>query len=185
MRTRAAGAAALALLLSALPCRAQPKPVAKEAVKVDYDKNVDFKKYTVFAWVPFQEQAINPANHIRVTRAVEAALVEKGLVKAEPGGRADVYVHVQGRIEKRRPSGSGPTETPWNPAPDQQWKVSFDFKKVDVGTLVLELWDGKSKDVVWRAKGESLIKSPDMIEKTIDESVRKLFAEYPPKPAKP
>src|SRR5512139_149022 len=154
MRLHAA-AAALALLLPALPCAAQPKPVARTDVKVDFDKNVDFLKYKVFAWVPFQEPAANPANHIRVTKAVEAALVEKGFVKAEPGQTADVYVHVQGRIEKKRSSSSGPTESPWSATPNQQWKVSFDLKKVDVGTLVVELWDGKSKDVVWRSKGEA------------------------------
>jgi len=91
-------------------------------------------------------------------------------------------VRMQGRIEKRRPSSSGPSDSAWSPTPNQQWKVSFDIKKVDVGTLVVELWDGKSKDVVWRSKGEALIKSPDMIEKTIDTAVKRLFADYPPKP---
>jgi hypothetical protein len=175
-------AAALALLLPALPCAAQPKPTVQTDVKVDFDKNVDFLKYKVFAWVPFQEPAANPANHIRMTKAIEAALVEKGLVRAEPGQQADVYVRMQGRIEKRRPSSSGPSDSAWSPTPNQQWKVSFDIKKVDVGTLVVELWDGKSKDVVWRSKGEALIKSPDMIEKTIDTAVKRLFADYPPKP---
>jgi hypothetical protein len=179
MRTRAA--AALALLLPALPCAAQPKPVAQTEVKVDYDKTIDFAKYKVFGWVPFQEPAATPANHIRVVNAVEAALVAKGLVKAEPGQTADVYVHVQGRIEKRRQSSSGPSDSTWSPTPNQQWKFSFDLKKVEVGTLVVELWDGKTKDIVWRSKGEALIKSPDMLDKTIDDSAKRLLADYPPK----
>jgi hypothetical protein len=180
MRTRAA--VALALLLPALPCFAQPKPVAQQDVKIDYDKTVDFKKYKVFGWVPFQEPAANPANHIRVVKAVEAALTEKGLVRAEPGQQADLYAHVQGRIEKKRTSTSGPSESAWNATPNQQWKVSFDLKKVDVGTLVVELWDGKSKDIVWRAKGEALLKDPDAVEKTINETVKRMLADYPPKP---
>jgi hypothetical protein len=180
MRTHAAGALVLALVVG--PGWAQPKPIAQDAVKVDFDKTVDFKKYKVFAWVPFQEPAPNPANHIRITRAVEATLIEKGLVKAELGKPADVYVRFQGRIEQRRPSSSGPSESAWNATPNQQWKVEFDIKKVDVGTLVIELWDGTSKDVVWRSKGETLIKSPDRIESLINETVRKLLADYPPKP---
>ena len=174
--------AVLTLLLAPTLCPAQPKPLAEPEVKVDFDKSVDFRKYKVYAWAPFQEPAANPANHIRVVRAVEAALTEKGLVKAEPGKPAEVYVHVQGRIEKKRPVSSGPSESAWNATPNQQWKVSFDLKKVDVGTLVLELWDGKSKDIVWRSKGEALIKNPDRMEDLINASVKKLLAEYPPKP---
>jgi hypothetical protein len=181
MRMRTCAAALLVFLLPAMPCAAQPKPLAAPEVKVDFDKSVDFLKYKVYAWVPFQEPAANPANHIRVVRAVEAALAEKGLEKAEPGKPADVFVHVQGRIEKKRPVNSGPSESPWNTTPNQQWKVSVDMKKVDVGTLVLELWDGKTKDIVWRSKGESLIKSPDRMEDLINASVEKLLAEYPPK----
>ncbi len=166
----------------AAPCAAQPKPLADTNVKVDYDKTIDFSKYKVFAWVPFQEPAANPANHIRITRAVEANLIEKGLRKAEAGEEADVFVHVQGTIERKRPSTSGPAESPWNATPNQQWKVDFDIKKVEVGTLVVELWDGRTKDIVWRSKGEALIRRPDLVEEVITVGVKRLFAEYPPKP---
>jgi hypothetical protein len=172
----------LAIALPASPCWAQPKPLADTNVKVDFDKTVDFSKYKLFAWVPFQEPAANPANHIRITRAVEAALVGKGLLKTEAGEEPDVYVHVQGTIEKKRPSTSGPAESPWNATPNQQWKVDFDVKKVEVGTLVVELWDGRTKDIVWRSKGEALIPRVDLVEEVINASVKKLFAEYPPKP---
>lgn len=159
-----------------------PKTLTEPGVEVEFDKDVDFSRYKTFAWVPHQEPASNPANHIRITRAVERELQAKGLAKAEAAAPADVYVYYQGRIEKKVQSTSGPTESPWKTTPDQQWKVSFDIKRAQVGTLVLELLDGQKKDVVWRGKGSELIRSPDEAEELINSAVNRLLAAYPPKP---
>lgn len=160
----------------------QPKPLADPSVEVEFDKAVDFGKYRTFGWVPFQEPASNPADHIRITRAVERELQAKGLAKAEPGATADIYLHYQARIEKKFQSTSGPSESPWRTTPDQQWKVGFDLKRAQIGTLVLELWDGGKKDIVWRAKGSEMLRRPDETEEQINDVVKRLLAPYPPKP---
>lgn len=157
----------------------QPKPLVDPKVEVEFDKTVDFAQYKTFAWV--QQPASNTANHIRITRAVERELLGKGLVKAEPGAPADLYVHHVGRTEKKIQTTSGPSESPWRTTPDQQWKVSFDLKRAEVGTLVLELWDGQKKDIVWRARGSEMLRRPDETEDQINDVVSRLIAVYPPK----
>ena len=71
--------AILALALSAVAASAQE-------VKLDYDHDVDFSRYKTFGWSVAQQPAKNPANHIRITRAVEEGFAGKGLSK--DAGRA-------------------------------------------------------------------------------------------------
>jgi len=169
---------AIAVLLAA-----QPPAPPENKVKVDYDKKTDFKKYRTFEWVPFQEPVPNPANHVRFTRAVERELAARGLAKADPGGTADVYVHYEAKVEKKRlRTTSGPTASTWQTTPDQKWTVNIELTKAEIGTLTLELWDGQARSVVWRAQGSEMVKSPDQTEEQINEAVKKLLAGYPPEP---
>jgi hypothetical protein len=158
----------------------------QKKVDVDYDKTVDFAKYKTFAWVPFQEPLPGQVNNIRLTRAIESGLTAKGLAKSPSAATTDLYVHFQGKVEKKDvQSTSNLSDTPWQATPDQQWKISFDLKRAEIGTLVIELWDGQTKDIVWRAKGSEMIGSPDQAEDQINQIVAKLLSAYPPKPAAP
>jgi hypothetical protein len=173
--------AILALLAAA--SAAEPPASPETRVKVDYDKKVDFKKYRTFEWVPFQEPVSNPANHLRITRAVERELLARGLARAEPGGTADVFVHYDAKVEKKRlRTTSGPSEPTWQTTPDQKWTVSIELTKAEVGTLALELWDGQDRRVVWRAQESEVLRSPDQTEEQINEAVKRLLAAYPPAP---
>ena len=40
-------------------------------VKVSFEKETDFSRFKTYDWMPTQEPAANPVNHIRITRAVE------------------------------------------------------------------------------------------------------------------
>ena len=176
----------MAVLLAASHSRLSAQDLElQQKVDVDYDKAVDFAKYKSFAWVPFQEPLPNQVNNIRLTRAIEAGLTAKGLAKADSAATTDIYVHFQGKVEKKVDPSTSQGQTPWQATPDQQWKIAFDFKRAQIGTLVIELWDGKTKDVVWRAKGSEMIGSPDQAEAQINQVVAKLLGAYPPKPAAP
>jgi len=162
---------------------AGPAVSPETKVKVDYDKAVDFKKYRTFDWVPFQEPVPNAANHVRITRAVERELSARGLVKADAGGTADVFVHYDAKVEKKRlRTTSGPSEPTWRTTPDQKWTVNIELTKAEVGTLALELWDGEARKVVWRAEESELLRSPDQTEEQINEAVARLLDAYPPAP---
>ena len=166
----------VALVPTALPAQSRPSP---PPVEVDYDKTADFGLYKTYAWVPFQEPAKNPANHIRIMRAVERELEAKGLTKADPPHGADLFIHYQGRVDKQTRSTPTVKDSVWQPS-NPTFIVNFD--RIEVGTLIVELWDGKSKDMVWKAKGSEMLRRADQTPEQIDAMVTMLLAGYPPKP---
>jgi hypothetical protein len=154
-------------------------------VEVEFDHAADFSTYKSFAWAPFQDPAPNPANHVRLTRAVERELQAKGLAKVSPD-QASVFVRYQGRLDKKIKSTSEQTASPWQPS-NMRTVVNFDLSKVKVGTLILELWDARTKDLVWQARESIPEPSPDRMEDAINKTVKHLVEQYPPTtaPAQP
>ena len=150
-----------------------------KTVKVEYDNKVDFSKYKTFAWSQAQEPVGNAANYIRLTRAVERELLAKGLEKAETGP-ADVRVRYYAKIEKKLKSSSRQESSSWQP---NDLRTMVDISRVDQGTLILELSDGESKDVVWRGINVDVAPRADLVAGAIDTWVKKIVAAYPPKPA--
>lgn len=170
-------AVSTALFLSS-PAFAQGPPGPKP-VEVEFEKTADFSRYHTYAWVPFQEPASNPANHIRITRAVERELEAKGLTKGKSAATTDLFAHYQGSREKKVKGTPSQRDSTWQPS-NPTFQV--DFSRVEVGTLVIELWDAKTKDIVWHAKAAEVIRREDQAEDLINQVVKRMLARYPPKP---
>jgi hypothetical protein len=151
-----------------------------KTVKVNYDEKVDFSKYKTFAWSEAQESVSNPANHIRITRAVERELAAKGLLKADTGS-ADLRVRYLAKIEKKLKSTARQESSSWD---QNNLRTMVDLTRVEEGTLILELSDGASGDVVWRAVNVDVAPRSDLVPEAIDKWMKKIVAPYPPK-AKP
>jgi hypothetical protein len=164
-----------ALALGAGLAVAQPAS-DEDKVELEYTHGTDFSAYKTYGWVPFQDPAANPANHIRVTRAVEKELEAKGLTKATDS-RADVFVRYQGRLEKKVKGTPAKVDSPWQPTNP---RFTVDFSKVQIGTLVLELYDGRTKDVVWHGRTSARMATPDRIEEQISAAVKLLLSRFPP-----
>ena len=62
-----------------------------QSVTYDYDRAVNFSTYKTYAWTRGTELS-DELNHARVVRAIEAALVAKGLALVEPSANPDVLV---------------------------------------------------------------------------------------------
>lgn len=170
------------LSLVALPATAAlaQDALAEPKVEVEYEKSVDFSKFKTYAWVPFQEPAKSATNHMRITSAVEREMELKGLAKAVDPPRADLFIEYAGHIEKKLRGTPSKQDSTWQPS-SPKFVVNFD--KMHVGTLVIRLWDGTSKDVVWSASGSEPLQQdgaqPAII---VDEAVKRLLAGFPPKP---
>jgi hypothetical protein len=54
-----------------------------QSVTYDYDRAANFSTYKTYAWTRGTELADEP-NHARVVRAIDGALVAKGLARVEP-----------------------------------------------------------------------------------------------------
>jgi hypothetical protein len=54
-----------------------------------------------------------------------------------------------------------------------------------VGSLVLDMYDGKNKQLIWRGvASDTLSDKPDKNEKALDKSVEKMLKDFPPKEAR-
>jgi uncharacterized protein DUF4136 len=168
------------VLLATLGVAWTPQSLEPEKVEVEYDHSTDFSAYKTYAWVPFLEPSSNAANHVRITRAVEQGLEAKGLTKVKPAD-ASVLLHYYTRLDKKVRGNPSKSSSYWAPS-SPRFVVNFD--KVEVGTLVLEMWDGRRKDVVWQGKVSDVAPRPDQVEEAIDKAVTRILAVYPPKPEK-
>ena len=152
--------------------------VVVAGVNVDYDKTIDFTRYKTFGWLD-GTPASNPFAEERIRQAVEAQLAAKGLTKA--AGPADIYVASHATTGNQ----THITVDNYRTGP-YRWgggvTTGGDVMNVPLGTLTIDLVDGKSKDLVWRAMAtEILSNKPETNQKKIDKVTKKIFKKYPPK----
>jgi len=153
-------------------------PLAADDKSVDFDPDTDFSKYKTFAIRAEVITARSPAlnNSIvkeRITSAIRKELVADGLqpdatepdlvVNFRLGASADRDVETirTGRLGRRRT------------------RVVVD-RDVE-GTLVIDLLERESRDLVWRGIYTDEENDAARISRKLDDDVRKLFEDYPPK----
>jgi len=172
MRTHMA--AALVATIALWPSLAGAQDITR-----DWDRTYDFTTIRTFA-VKIGTSWGNPLSENRVRDDVAAALAEKGWKPAAEAS-ADALVVLHGASETKhdlttfyngwggwRYGGLGSTSTMVN-----------DYL---VGTLVADIFDAKSKKLVYRgsASGE-VSKDPEKNVKKAEKAAQKMFKDFPPK----
>jgi hypothetical protein len=163
-----------------------PAIAAAQEVKIDFDKAFNFapvKTYSIkigTAWG-------NDLAQRRVITEIDQAIAGKGWTKAAEGA-ADISVILHGATQTKRDAttfysggayggygyrgfgGGGTASTVVN-----EWKV---------GTLVVDMFDAKSKNLVFRGVAEDEISdNPDKNVKKLEKASTKLFKDFPPSAA--
>jgi hypothetical protein len=162
------------LLLVLVLCAsiAQAKPI------VDYDKSVDFFKYQTYAWGK-GTPAGSDINQKRIVRAVNDQLQAVGLTEAD--GEPDIFVvtHVAVSREKQV-SGSSWGYGGWYGYHGGWGSTNINVRDVPVGTLIIDLVDAESKELIFRGWDSATAKkSPQKMEKQVNKIVGKIFRRYP------
>ena len=123
-------------------------------------------------------------NHARIVRAIDAALVAKGLAQVESSANPDVLVAYHASFDKNLEiSGSVHGWGPFDLGGDR-WG-SARVQPVLVGTLVVDISDARRSAIVWRSLASSDIRptdKPESRDKKIAKATEKMFKNYPPKP---
>jgi hypothetical protein len=151
-----------------------------QEVQFDYDRSANFSTYKTYQWVEQQTGlAGNQLMDQNIKRAVDQQLVGKGLRRVETGG--DLQVRYQGSISQEKQFdgfGSGPR---W-------WgNTRVTSSTIEVGKLVIELFDPATRQLVWRgsaAKTLDIKKDPDKNYRNLEKAMAKLFKNYPPRVGK-
>ena len=151
-----------------------------QQVKTDYDRAAHFSQYKTFSWEKVQTP--DPLWVDRIKAAVDAALAAKGWTRVESGGDISIVAIDINRNQQTLNTfyddfGGG-----------FRWRGFGGFGEATttsdtytVGTLVVDLFDAKTKTLVWRGVSSGMLsnKSGKNIE-NLNKGVQKLFQHFPP-----
>lgn len=154
-------------------------------VKVDYDNTFDFSTLKTFN-MKLATSWDNPLSEKRVITEFETALTKKGWTKVEDQD-ADAVVLLHGTTSQNKT-----LNTFYSGYPSYRWggwggmsTATTTVNEYTVGTLVVDIFDAKSKNLVFRgiAQGE-LSDKPEKNQKKLSKAAEKMFKDFPPKPKK-
>jgi len=156
-----------------------------QQVKTDYDRSTDFSQYKTYSWGSVQTQ--NPLFIDRIKTAVNSALAAKGWTQAESDGNVSVmamemtqshqtlntyYDSVGGGWGWGRRFGGGG---------DGFGEATTTQDTYRVGTLVVDLFDSSTKNLIWRGSlSDVLSDKSDKNIKNLNKGVVKMFDHFPP-----
>jgi uncharacterized protein DUF4136 len=153
-----------------------------QQVRTDFDHQANFSQYKTYSW-----QEIKPTDSLwdaRIKSAVDAQLAAKGWTQVASGGDVAVVAIKTTQTQRslqtfydgfgggwgwRRFGGGGFGEAT---------TTEHDYKE---GTLVIDLYDAKTKQLIWRGSAEDMLSSKaEKNEKKLDKGVAKMFKKFPP-----
>jgi len=144
-------------------------------VEVEYDRHRDFSQYHSYAWSESQKPTAKPADHIRIRKAVSQKLEKLGF---EPDN-ATPDLRIAYRLEtgkKKVHVDSHQRESIWDPT-DLETTLELGGHKETY--LVLEMIDTETGALVWWAKCSHVQPTADRVEKSLYDTVERLFGVYP------
>jgi hypothetical protein len=153
-----------------------------QQVKTDYDRSANFGQYKTYSWK--QVKTSDPLLVGRIKNSVNAALGAKGWTQADSGGAVSIcaieitqdqqtlntfYDGFGGGWGWRRFGGGGLGD------------ATTTTETYKVGTLVIDLFDTKTKQLIWRGtSSDTLSNNSNKNIQNLDKGVEKLFKQFPP-----
>jgi len=152
-------------------------------VAVDYDKAANFAAIKTFA-VKLGTSWGNPLSEKRVTDEITAGLVGRGWTVA-PEATADAIVVLHGATSTKKSLNTFYSGG-WG---GYRWggmgSTTTTVDEYKVGTLVTDIFDAKTKQLIWRGTAEDEISDkPEKNAKKLAKASDKLFKNFPPGSAK-
>jgi hypothetical protein len=153
--------------------------VAGQDVKTNYMPGTNFAKYKTYKWVAIEGgQHPNQIVDGQIKQSVDSQLAAKALTKTE-SDTADLYVGYQIAVDQ---------EKQWNAygmGGGVRWggMATATSTTINVGTLVLDLYDPATKQLVWTGTATKTIdpsKDQEKNQKNLDKAMQKLLKNYPP-----
>ena len=148
-------------------------------VQTNYDDAVDFAPYKTFA---FHEKSIQvegtASSRVAVARAIkdeiENELTSDGYQKSKDSPDFLVVFHA---------SVIDPVSANYNPGRYSAWgKGASMIQTVSEGTLIVDIIDAGSNELVWRGTASGAIeRGSDKASEKIHDAVHKIMAKFPPR----
>jgi hypothetical protein len=149
-------------------------------VNSDFDPGYDFAGAKSFT---FPEGAgkgtsgvgqVSPLVEKRVLASIEKEMIAKGYEKVA-SSEADLVIVPHGATQQKTEVSSTPYAYPYSP----WYGGGVDVYQYTEGTLIIDMVDTRSAELVWRGSATAVVGSQPSNEK-IDEAVARILAQYPP-----
>lgn len=162
---------------------------AHAAVFVDYDESYRASANRTFGWMDTPETSIrdtDPLMHSRIVNAIEHYLSMSGATESDD---PDVWVTYHGSSKENvsidtSHFGYGyPSSWAWGYGGYGYGGMGTSTSTVrtyETGTLVVDVWDAKSNQLVWRGTMTEIMLTPNAtkMEKRIDKALKKLVKKW-------
>ncbi len=158
------------------------------SVLTDYDHKANFGNYHTYSWLGVNVQ--EPLWKDRITSAVDEQLTAKGWQKVASNG--DATVSAVGSTQNQQTldtfyDGTGGFGGGWG---HRGWwgggmggggMATTTVENTPVGTLHIDIFDGKSKNVIWHATmSDTLSSKPEKNDEKMNKNVADAFKKFPP-----
>jgi len=153
--------------------------LAAQDVRFNFMPGTDFSKYHTYKWVAIEGGAHpNQIMDAEIKQSVDSQLASKGMTKTD-SDKADLYVAYQIAVDQQKQ---------WN-----AWGTGRGFgggmgtatsSTIDIGTLVLDMYDPGTKQLVWTGNATKTLDPSSNQEKNmknLNKAMAKLLKNYPPK----
>ena len=162
--------------------------VACSSVKVgfDYDKQVDFTKYSTYKLLPYNlKESVGELNRDRILKALESELAAKGFTKSDnPDALIDILIKGRQEVSATATTTGGYGYHRYGYGGGFS-TTTIDYNEYIVGTMFITLVDNESQKIVWQGTGEKTINEDASMEKreqNITYAIQQILSNYPPAP---
>jgi hypothetical protein len=167
-----------------------PALLVAQKVSYDYEKTANFASFKTYAHkdgTKVGQQLIDD----RIVDAIDTQLAAKGFTKVE--ANPDVFVVYHVAFDKQKDistfssgygGGYGPYGWGWGGGGWAGGTTTTQVRDILVGTLVIDVADAKKGQLAWRGMGVKEVNTqakPEKRDKSINDAVKKIFKNYPPK----
>jgi hypothetical protein len=147
-------------------------------IKTDHNHSADFSKYKTFTWIK-EPKTENPLMKERIVDAVNRELQAKGFRLVASGADLGISANTATKEEHTLDSFYGGF-------PGWRWHHYWDGPVVvetyEVGTLVVDLFDTETKQVVWWGTASDTVSDkPEKNTEHLNKAVEKMFKDFPPR----
>ncbi len=162
-------------------------------VSQDYDKAAHFSQYTTYSWIEPSAKGIsniqtnNPLLHNRFQTSINRILQNKGYTLA---GKADLHVNYEYSIRTKIQSKNLEPTLGYGYGRYGRYggiavRSGSDIYQYDQGILVINLYDARTKNLIWRGKGTDVAAThpdPDKVTAQVFKLVSTILQQFPPQP---
>ena len=148
-----------------------------QQVKTDYNRKANFSQYKTYSWSGVKTK--DPLLVDRIKSAVNSTLAGKGLKEVDSDG--DLSINAMEITRKQQ------TLNTFYDGGFGGWRwggfgnSTTTTETYKVGTLVVDLFDTQSKQLIWRgSSSDTLSNKSDKNIKNLNKGVDKMFKHFPP-----